>query len=54
MENSVTECPRCGYPGPDLHQVRAGSAPKQLTKAERKRRAVRLAAARLKRWPKKE
>jgi len=47
-------CPRCGYPGKDIRQVSAGKAKKTLSDEERKRRSERLAAARLKRWPKKE
>ena len=46
-------CERCGFPGPDLRQVRAGKARKNLSDAERARRAERLAVARLKRWPAK-
>lgn len=47
-------CPRCGYPGKDLRQVRAGQAKKTLSKAERRRRAQRLAVVRAKRWAKKK
>jgi len=52
--NLMNVCPRCGYPGKDIRQVSAGKAKKTLSDEERKRRSERLAAARLKRWPKKE
>ena len=49
------KCVSCGgiiSPGKALGRLAKGK-PKNFTKAERKRRAERLAAARLKRWPAK-